>query len=285
MASAWAAMNSPASGWRVSFRLLVLALFLQIPATAIDWKSLKPQGYVSDFANAIDPSTKASLETYAAEVEQSTGTQMAFVTVSTLEGEPIEDVTYTLFRAWGIGQKKEDNGVLFLLAINDRRSRLEVGKGIEGVLPDGLDGLLLTQMRPALRQGEYGQGLLTAAQTIGTLIAKDKNVTIKAALPRRNIQEPAMHSVPWPLIFGVIFLFFLITRGSRGGGGYRGGGGGGFFTGMLLGNLLGGGRSYGGGYSGGSSWGGGFGGGDSGGGGFGGFGGGDSGGGGASSDW
>ena len=276
--------ESGAMNWFVRFpRLsaLAAALFLfQIPALAVDWKSLKPQGYVSDFANAIDIQTKAALENYAAEVQQSTGAQMAFVTVSTLDGEPIEDVTYTLFRSWGIGQKKDDNGVLFLLVINDRRSRLEVGKGLEAILPDGLDGLLLTQMRPALRQGQYGQAMLTAAQTIGGIIAKDKNVTIQTQLPQRRMREPVTHSIPWPLILGVIFFFFLITRGSRGG---RGGGGGGFLTGMLLGNMLGGGgRSYGGG---GGSWGGGFGGGDSGGGGFGGFGGGDSGGGGASSDW
>ncbi len=269
--------------WSVkTSRLFPLAALLFTSAAfGADWKSLKPQGYVSDFANSIDPSTKASLEAYAAEVQQSTGAQMAFVTVSTLDGEPIEDVTYTLFRAWGVGQKKDDNGVLFLLAINDRRSRLEVGKGLEGILPDGLDGLLLTQMRPSLRQGQYGQALLTAAQTIGGIVAKEKNVTIQTQLPSRRTAEPVTHSIPWPLIFGALFVLFLITRGSRGGG-YRGGGGG-FLPGMILGNLLGGGgRSYGGG---GSGWGGGFGGGDSGGGGFGGFGGGDSGGGGASSDW
>ncbi|MDQ6678102.1 MAG: TPM domain-containing protein, partial [Acidobacteriota bacterium] len=199
----------------------VLALLLAVPALATDWKSLKPQGYVSDFANSIDLQTKAALETYAAEVEQSTGAQLAFVTVSTLDGEPIEDVANVLFRAWGIGKKKEDNGVLFLLAINDRRSRLEIGKGLEGVLPDGLDGLLLNQMRPALRQGEYGQALLTAAQTIGSLIAKDKNVTISTVLPLRRIPEQPVHTIPWPLIVGAVILLFLITRG----------GGGGFFTG------------------------------------------------------
>lgn len=263
---------------------LAAAIVFQFSAVAADWKSLKPQGYVSDFANALDASSKVALETYCAEVEQSTSAQIAIVTVSTLENEPIEDVANELFRAWGIGKKKEDNGVLFLLAINDRRSRLEIGKGLEAILPDGLDGLLLNQMRPALRQSQYGQALFTAAQTIGQIVAKDKNVTIQAQLPRRRVQEPMTHSLPWPLIFGGIFLLFLLSRGSRGGG-YRGGGGGGsFLTGMLLGNMLGGGgRGYGAG--GGGSWGGGFGGGDSGGGGFGGFGGGDSGGGGASSDW
>ena len=270
-----AAMN-----WFVSRArpLLVAAcLFLALPLGAADWKSLKPQGYVSDFANALDAPSKVALENYAAEVEQSTGAQLAFVTVTSLENEAIEDVSYTLFRAWGIGKKKDDNGILFLLSINDRKSRLEVGKGLEAILPDGLDGLLLTQMRPALRQGEYGQALFTAAQSIGGIIAKDKNVTIQATLPRKRIPEPITHSIPWSLIFGAIVLLFLITRGSRGGG-YRGGGGG-FLPGLFLGSMFGGGgRGYGGG-------GGGFGGGDSGGGGFGGFGGGDSGGGGASSDW
>ena len=273
--------TSAAMNWFASrARLLLLAaacLFLALPLGAADWKSLKPQGYVSDFANALDASSKVALENYAAEVEQSTGAQLAFVTVTSLENEPVEDVSYALFRAWGIGKKKDDNGILFLLSINDRKSRLEVGKGLEAVLPDGLDGLLLTQMRPALRQGEYGQALFTAAQSIGTIIAKDKNVTIQATLPRKRVQEPVTHSIPWSLIFGAIVLLFLITKGSRGGG-YRGGGGG-FLPGLILGSMFGGGgRGYGGG-------GGGFGGGDSGGGGFGGFGGGDSGGGGASSDW
>lgn len=275
-------MNWFASRVRPARLAALLAAFLlfSIPAFAADWKSLKSQGYVSDYANAIDASSKVALENYAAEVEQSTGAQLAFVTVSSLENEPIEDVTYTLFRTWGIGTKKEDNGVLFLLSINDRKSRLEVGKGLGGILPDGLDGLLLNQMRPALRQGEYGQALFTAARTIGGLIAKDKNVTIQAVLPRERVTEPVTHSIPWPLIFGAIFLLFIILRGSRGGGNRGGGGGfGGFLPGLILGNMLGGGRSYGGG------GGGGFGGGDSGGGGFGGFGGGDSGGGGASSDW
>lgn len=269
--------------WFVSrSRLSISAaiLLFSLSAFAADWKSLKQQGYVSDFANALDASSKVALENYAAEVEQSTGAQLAFVTVSSLENEPIDDVTYTLFRTWGIGKKKEDNGVLFLLSINDRRSRLEIGKGLEAILPDGLDGLLLNQMRPALRQGQYGQALFTAAQSIGEIIAKDKNVTIKAVLPRTRVAEPVTHSIPWSLIFGAIFLLFLFIKGSRGGG-YRGGGGGGFLPGLILGNMLGGGgRGYGGG-----SAGGGFGGGDSGGGGFGGFGGGDSGGGGASSDW
>jgi uncharacterized protein len=248
-------------------------LLLAASLWGADWKALKPQGYLSDFAGVVDAQSKAALENYVGEVERSTGSQMAFVTIKTLEGDPIEDVANDLFHAWGIGQKDKDNGVLFLLVTGDRRSRLEIGHGLEAILPDSLDGLLLVQMRPALRTGQYGEAMLSAAQSIGSIVAKDKGVTITASLPRRRVVEHPVHTIPWPLIIGAIVLFFLFTRGGRGGGGS-------FLTGMLLGNLLGGGgRGYGGG------GGGGFGGGDSGGGGFGGFGGGDSGGGGASSDW
>lgn len=267
-------------------RILFPLLFLSVlPLQAVDWKALKPQGYVSDFANVIDAATRTSLEQYGASVEKSTGTQMAFVTISSLEREPIEDVANDLFRAWGIGQKNKDNGVLLLLVINDRRSRLEVGNGLEETLPDGFDGLLLDNMRPALRDGQYGQALLTAAQAIGEAIAKARNVKIGApAGPVKHVIQHR-HQVPWIPILFWLFIFWLMLRANSrrryAATGYPGwGGGGGLLNGIILGDALNN-VSYGG------RGGGGFGGYDSGGatGGFGGFGGGDSGGGGASSDW
>lgn len=241
-------------------------------AYAVDWKALRPQGYVSDFAGALDAQSKAALEQYCAAVERATGAQMALVTVSTLEGEPIEDVANTIYRAWGVGQKGRNEGVLLLLAINDRRSRLEIGYGLEPILPDGLDGSILREMRPALRQRQYGEALMAAAQQIGSAIARAKNVTLSARPPRRRAQR---ESIPWPLVLGgfVVLIWLMRSAGRRGGGG----GFGGFLSGMILGNVLGR-SSYGG------RGGGGFGGFDSG-DGFGGFGGGDSGGGGASSNW
>jgi uncharacterized protein len=206
----------------------------------------------------------------------STGAQLALVTIATLEGEPVEDVANTIYRGWGVGQKGKNEGILLLLAINDRRNRLEVGYGLEPILPDGFAGSVLREMRPALRQQHYGEALMAAADTIGNTVAKAKNVSIATQLPRRIRPKPT-DSIPWPVIIGGIFLLvFLFRRG--GPRGYGGGGGGGFLPGLILGNMM----SRG-------SWGsrgsGGFGGFDSGDGGFGGFGGGDSGGGGASSDW
>src|SRR3984885_7799807 len=136
-----------------SFRLCAGMLCLLVPALAVDWKALKPQGYVSDFAGVVDAQSRAALENYAARVKTATGAELAFVTVQSLQGEPIEDVANDLFHAWGIGRKGEDNGALVLLSIADHKSRLEVGGGLGGAIPDGMAGLLLGGMRPALRPG------------------------------------------------------------------------------------------------------------------------------------
>lgn len=252
-------------------RACAVLLASSVLTYAVDWKALKPEGYVSDFARVIDPQSKAALEQYCARVEQATGAQMALVTLRTLEGEPIEDVSNTIFRAWGVGQKGKNEGIMLLLVVGERRSRLEVGYGLEPILPDGFDGSVLREMRPALRQDQYGEAMMAAAETIGSTIAHAKNVSLTAQLPRR-MRRSSGNSIPWPaLLIGLVFILWLLRLG--------GGGGGGFLAGMILGNLMGG-RGFGGG-------GGGFGGYDGGssGGGFGGFGGGDSGGGGASSDW
>lgn len=260
-------------------RLPALVLLAAVPLCAVDWNALRPQGYVSDFSGVIDAHSRQVLNDYGAAVEKATGAQIAVATIPSLEGEPLEDVANDLFHAWGIGQKNKDNGVLLLLVVGDRRSRLEVGNGLEEILPDGFDGLLLENMRPELRAGQYGAAMITAAQVIGEAIAKARGVKIAApSMPTRQHPIVWRHEIPWiPILFG-LFIFWLLLRSSARGGPYRGGGE--FWQGMLLGNLLQG-VSYGG------RGGGGFGGYDSGstGGGFGGFGGGDSGGGGASSDW
>ena len=235
---------------------------------AVDWKALKPEGYVSDFARVVDPQSKAALEQYCAAVQSSTGAQVALVTLPSLEGEPVEDVANTIFHTWGVGAKGKNDGILMLLSVGDRRSRLEVGYGLEGVIPDGFAGSILDDMRPALRQQQYGEAMMAAAQTIGSTIAKAKGVAINVQLPRRIHASPS-DSIPWPVVLGGLAIIFWLIFG--------GGVGGGFLPGLLLGNMMG--RS-----TFGSRSGGGFGGYDSG-DSFGGFGGGDSGGGGASSDW
>jgi uncharacterized protein len=231
----------------------------------------------------VDAESKQNIELYGARLQKATGAQIAIVTIASVEGQPVEDVANDLFRRWGIGQKGEDNGLLFLLVVGERRSRLEVGRGLEPYITDARAGTTLREMRPALREGKYGEALQVAATSLGQVIAEAKGVQVDTG-PTRSARrpsspQPVYDGVPWHLIVGGIFLLLMVMgRGGRGRGG-GGGGMGGLLPGLILGNMLGGRSSYGGG-----SGGGGFGGYDSG-DTFGGFGGGDSGGGGASSNW
>ena len=265
--------------WRVSAAFLTMKKRLTMAALvallaplawSIDTSKLKPTGYVNDFAHALSPGNAQVLEAYCANVEQATGVQMAMVLVDTLEGDPVEDVANRLYREWGIGKKGKDEGLLILLAIKDRKNRIEVGYGLEPIINDGDAGGILRGIRPILQQGNYAGALLAAAQQMGNQIAQAKGVQIAGQPVARA--RPRAPSLPWPLILGGMLLLFWLT--SRGGGS-----GTGLLTGMLLGSMMGRRGGWGGGGFGGYDSGGG------GGGGFGGFGGGDSGGGGASSDW
>jgi uncharacterized protein len=274
----------PVSNLPGRLRLLIL-VFLKATAgvCAVDLSSVpKPTGYVSDLANVLSPSDKEDLESFCTKVDRQLSAQFAIVTINTLGDQPIEDFTLQLGRTWGVGNKKNE-GLLLLLVIQDHKQRIEVGRGLEPFITDGFSGGTMRDMRPLLRQNNYGGALMQGARELAAQIAREKNITFSEAppsAPRPQAQDDNGGGIPIPLIiFGVIFLLFLIL--SRRGGG-RGGGGGGFWLGWLLSSLLSSGR---GGRGGGWGGGGGFGGGSGGGGGFGGFGGGDFGGGGASSDW
>ncbi len=235
----------------------------------------KPQGYVSDFAGVIDPASRDSIAAIASELREKTGAELAVVTLPDLGGDEVEPVAVDLFAAWGIGKKGKDEGVLILLASKERRLRIEVGYGLEGILPDGLCGSIIRRvMAPEMAQGSIGGGLHRGAAVVAGIIAKDRGVTITGALPIPDEEDggsPNHNSVFLIGLFIAIVLSNLLRAGaSRTGWGARrgrwGGGGPGGYGGMF------------GGFGG---MGGGFGGGG-GGGGFGGFGGGRSGGGGAS---
>ena len=269
------------------WRCVLVLLTATAGLAAVDVNSLpKPTGYVSDLAHVVDAGDTEQLEVFCTKVEQQLGVQFALVTVDSVGDRPIRDVALDIARKWGVGDRKSNQGVLLLLAIKDRQSDIETGRGIEPYITDGFAGSTLRSMRPELRAGNYGPALLAAAHEMATQIAQGKGIAFSEATPQRanRSQRDDGHgggiSGFW-LIVGIFVLLWLLGRGGRRGG--RGGGGGGFLTGMLLGNLLGGGRRYGGG--GGWGGGGGFGGSSGGGGGFGGFGGGDFGGGGASSNW
>jgi uncharacterized protein len=273
----------------------LLALFAGL-ACGLDVSKLEPRGYVSDFANALDPASAAQIATYCGAVEQATGAQFAVVTVKSLEGDTVEEAAVRLFEKWGIGKKEgknRDEGILVLLAMEDHKNRIEVGYGLEPIVNDAAAGDILRSIRPLLRQQQTGAALLSAVQQLGQRIANAEGVTIVGQPPpRRRGNGSGGFPIGFAILAFFVFMILMSILGGRRGppGGPRGGGGGGgLLTGLILGQMLGSGGRRGsgwshGGFGGGSDWGGG-GGGWGGGGGFGGFGGGGSGGGGASGGW
>jgi uncharacterized protein len=265
---------------------LTLLLFASAAARAEKTDQLKPQGYVNDFAGVLSPSAKAQLTSLCSEVQQKTGAQIAVVTVKSLDGLPIEDFAVTLFEKWGIGPKKSGSGVLILLAAQDRVNRIEVGYGLEAILPDGKVGGFFREAVPLLRDNDYDGALLLVTRRVADVIAADRGVTLTGSTPvparRASPQDTGWSIGQILLLLFIIFVVYSVMKGSGGSGGgnrYTRGGGSGWWVGPVIGSTMGGGR---GGWGGGGFGGGGFGG---GGGGFGGFGGGSSGGGGASGSW
>ena len=266
--------------------LLCVIFFGALLARTEDVKSIHPTGYVTDLASVISAEKKASLETLCGELEQKTGAQLAIVTVRSLEGESVEVYAVDLFKQLGIGSKKENRGVLLLLAPNERKYHIEVGYGIEPVINDARAGDAGREMVPYLRQNDYSRAVEIATWQLAKYIADDSNVTLsgRPPAPQHRGEGDRRGSLSLWLFLAVIVFFSIIGRLSSGGRGGSGGGSGSGLLWFLLGMLANSssGRSRGG-------WGGGgFGGGSggwSGGGGFGGFGGGSSGGGGASGSW
>jgi uncharacterized membrane protein YgcG len=110
------------------------------PAFADDIKRIVPTSYVTDLAGVIPTGTRQRLEALCGELEQKTGAQLAIVTVRSLDDRPVEDYTVDLFKHLGVGSKKQDSGVLLLLAPNDRKYRVEVGYGLEPIINDARAG-------------------------------------------------------------------------------------------------------------------------------------------------
>jgi len=235
----------------------------------------RPVGYVNDYARVIDEGSKQSIEQLCQELESKTGAQLAIVTLSSLQGEPVEDYAVKLFQQWGIGKKDKSNGLLLLIAIQERRSRIEVGYGLEPIITDGYAGEVLRTLRPYFRANQYGPGLYAAANQLALRVAESAGVTLSVKpVARRGGRVSSSPSSFHQLISGALILLALFLAP------YFLGGFGGTFVGPTGRRYRRG--NYFGGFGGGGGFGG-FGGGGSG--GFGGFGGGSSGGGGSSSDW
>ncbi len=237
---------------RISILLVLFLLvasptvLLASPAVAFQSDALLEglafRGLVNDFAGVIGPEAN-SLEVLLRELEQKTGAQVAVVTLASLEGGEISDFSNRLFERWGIGQVGEDNGALLLAAIEDRQVWIEVGYGLEPIIPDGIAGRILDEaVLPAFRQAQYGAGLAAGVHTLALLIAGNAGVeltgTIAVSAPVAQTRSPLGGLLRFlgllllvPVIIRHPWLALMLLSSGRmggGGGGFGRGGGGGF---------------------------------------------------------
>ena len=256
--------------WAAAFAVIALTVLAAFHVSAAPtFPPLNGQRVV-DNAHVLSAQTQADVTTKLAALEQKSGDQVVVVTLPDLQGMEIEDYGYQLGRAWGIGQKGKDNGLLFIIAPTLHKVRIEVGYGLEPVMTDAMSSVIIqTQVLPKFRSGDYDGGVEAGTDAIVQQLGLDP-ATAKANAQAAE-QRPAAPPLRIPF-FLIIIVVFLIIRGVMGG---RRGGGGGLWALPFL--FMGGGGYRGGGYGG---DGGGFG----GGGGFSG-GGGSFGGGGASGGW
>jgi uncharacterized protein len=266
-------------------KLLYIFLFSCINLVAIAQDVVReipkpsPGSLIHDGANVLDAQQEQLLNEQLIQLDKSSSNQIAIATITSLNGGSIEDVAVTTYRKWGIGTAKNNNGVLVIVVVDDRKMRIEVGYGLEGAIPDATAGSIIrNDMTPYFKEGDYYHGILKSVESLSKAAVGEYNIPREDRGTGKGIGGGSIFK------FILIAIFVLIFIGRSGGGG-RGGrkgrmmsrNGTDWIGPMILGSMLGGGRSSGGGFGGG-----GFGG---GGGGFGGFGGGMSGGGGASGSW
>ncbi len=235
-------------------QFLSLIIFLSFSFLAKAFEVPRLTGPVIDEMNLLSSSARDQIENYIRQIRQNNGPQLQVFITSSLQGEEVEQVTIKVFDTWKLGDKGIDNGILFLIAPTARKMRIEVGKGLEGDLPDVIAKRIVADVvAPYFKRQEYDsgvvQGVLAIAKYINATPAEKQQMrqTTAPSASRGFLLGFLLHN-PIILIFLVLFILKLFFGGRGGGSGFYGGWGGGGFGG-------GGGGSWGGG--GGSSSGGG----------------------------
>lgn len=184
---------------------LIGIFLLTKPALAATFPA--PTGYVNDFAGVLTADQKNTLEQNLTDISNKTGDQIAVVTVKDLGGDTVENIAVKLFEQWKIGQKGKDNGVLLLIAINDRRLKIEVGYGLEPVLTDARSGdIIRNVITPKFKQGDYYGGITDGVNAI------EKTITNPSEnIPSEPTSVPDAAGKAWGILVGLgIFGWFFL---------------------------------------------------------------------------
>lgn len=179
-----------------------LTLFLAVQVSALEVPRL--QGRVNDYAELLSPATEASLESVLKSLESSDSTQIVVLTIGSLQGDSLEAFSLRVVEDWKIGQQGLDNGVLLLVARDDRKIRIEVGYGLEGKLTDMTAGRIIGNvMGPRFKQGDFNQGIIDG---IGAIVMTVRGEFTAAAETKPN---GSGREDPGGLLTSMIFIFFI----------------------------------------------------------------------------
>lgn len=177
-------------------------LFLAVQVSALEVPRL--QGRVNDYAELLSPATEASLESVLKSLESSDSTQIVVLTIGSLQGDSLEEFSLRVVEDWKIGQQGLDNGVLLLVARDDRKIRIEVGYGLEGKLTDMTAGRIIGNvMGPRFKQGDFNQGIIDG---IGAIVMTVRGEFTAAAETKPN---GSGREDPGGLLTSMIFIFFI----------------------------------------------------------------------------
>ena len=217
------------SGAKIGTRVVIfLALAIALRSEPVS--QLHPTDYVNDFAHVLDQGTIAQLDDICRQIDQKAHAQIAVVTVQSLDGSDIESYAADLYKKWGIGSKATNHGVLILVASQDHRYRIEVGYGLEPILPDGKVGSFGREAVPLLRQSDYNGAVSVMVSRVAEVIAQDAGDSTHrhtSGCAGDRPQEPDQGLSPgWIAILIFVAVIILMTRVGRS---------------LLLGFLLGGG--------------------------------------------
>lgn len=160
---------------RMTIKIISICLLIIIwsfSSLAIEVPSLK--GRVNDYAGLLSPETIATLENQLSKLEKEDSTQIVILTIPSLEGLPIEDFAVKVFNSWGVGQKKLDNGVLLIIALKERRVRIEVGRGLEGKLTDVISSRIIREdIKPLFSKNDFNAGIIKGIESITEFVKEE----------------------------------------------------------------------------------------------------------------
>lgn len=189
--------------------LLLLSIFFISKVNALVTPT--ERFYVNDYANILSPETEEYINEKSVKLNEIDGTQIVVVTVKNLEGRSIEDYSLELARKFGIGSKEKNNGLLLLLALEEREFRVEVGTGLEGILPDGKTGRFQDQyIIPYLKENDFDEGIKNGYNAFYNEIVKMNKLDIEIA--EVNNKQAPLVKIEWLILSGAIgFLVGLYS--------------------------------------------------------------------------